>query len=339
MFQSAHYQLVVLDEAQVIKNAQSQISCACKALQASMRLAITGTPIENRWDELWSIFQFVQPQVLGGKAEMQRALSNPHSTAKLAKRLSPFIRRRTKAEVALDLPEKLEQTVFVEMASTERAFYDELIRKTRQGVLKKVEEEGAASHRMEILEAILRLRQCCVHPSLVSPEVKESSKLERVMADLQEVVDEGRKVLVYSQFTQMLRHIESQVQEKGWKYVYLDGSTEQREEVVQQFQQDPEISIFLISLKAGGVGLNLTAADYVFLYDPWWNVAVENQAIDRAHRLGRKSTVIARRYIMALSIEEKMMTLKQHKSNLSRALFDALPEENPSLNELIELLS
>lgn len=342
LFQSIHYQLVVLDEAQAIKNPQSQISLVCKELKGSMRLAITGTPIENRWEELWSLFQFVQPQVLGSKSEMQRGLSNPLYVAKMGKRLSPFMRRRTKAEVALDLPEKLEQTVFVEMAPAERSLYDEVVKKTRQGVLKKVESDGAASHRMEILEAILRLRQCCAHPSLIAPTSIEGSKLERVMADLQEVVSEGRKVLVYSQFTQMLRHIESQVQEKGWKYVYLDGSTDNREEVVTQFQNNLEISIFLISLKAGGVGLNLTAADYVFLYDPWWNVAVENQAIDRAHRLGRRSAVIARRYIMAMSIEEKMMTLKQHKHNLSRALFEALPEgscETASIDELVELLT
>lgn len=190
---------------------------------------------------------------------------------------------------------------------------------------------------MEILEAILRLRQLCDHPILVGEE-ESGSKFERLMADLQEVVEEKRKVLVYSQFTQMLGLIRKAVQEKGWNYVYLDGSTKDRETPVTRFQDDEDVSIFLISLKAGGVGLNLTAADYVFLYDPWWNEAVERQAIDRAHRLGKTGTVIARRYITALSIEEKIMKLKAHKNALSQHLLDS-EFEQVSFDDLLELLN
>ena len=196
-----------------------------------------------------------------------------------------------------------------------------------------------ASHRMEILEAILRLRQICCSPHLVDAEVG-SAKLERMMEDLEAVVAEGRKVLIYSQFTEMLKRIASEVEGKGWEYVYLDGSSENCEALVQRFQEDPKTQLFLISLKAGGVGLNLTAADYVFLFDPWWNDAVEQQAIDRAHRFGRKEAVIARRYVTALSIEEKMMHLKQRKSALAEGLLD-FEQGGPQLTmqDLLELLS
>ena len=219
--------------------------------------------------------------------------------------------------------------------------YERWLKNTKQGLLKKVSLDGASAHRMEILEAILRLRQLCAHPLLVEqgPDEIPSAKFERVMADLQEVVEEKHKVLVYSQFTQMLRLIEAAVQERGWKYVYLDGSTRNREQIVRQFQEDDGTLIFLISLKAGGVGLNLTAADYVFLYDPWWNDAVERQAIDRAHRIGKQGTVIARRYITALSIEEKILKLKAHKSSISQQLLDSGEELGQvSLEDLLELL-
>jgi SNF2 family DNA or RNA helicase len=193
---------------------------------------------------------------------------------------------------------------------------------------------------MEILETILRLRQICAHPYLVDSEdfsLQESAKWQRVLEDLEEVVQEGRKVLVYSQFTQMLKLFKRELEQKGFAYAYLDGETKDRETAVSSFQNDPKIQIFLISLKAGGVGLNLTSADYVFLFDPWWNEAVEKQAIDRAHRLGRKGAVIARRYIVAESIEEKMMKLKEHKKSLAKGLLE-LEESSLGLEEMIELL-
>lgn len=349
LLQDIDYQLVVLDEAQAIKNPDSQTASICTRLKAQMRLAITGTPIENRSEDLWSIFRFLLPDLLGQRrqfqGEMLAAQADNRFLEKVKRKIRPFILRRKKDQLALQLPPKLEQTVFVEMTEPQRQVYERWLQSTKQGLLKKVSLDGASSHRMEILEAILRLRQLCTHPWLVEERQEEdpallSAKYERVMADLQEVIEEKSKVLVYSQFTQMLRLIEQAVKEKGWKYVYLDGSSTDREQSVRQFQEDPETMIFLISLKAGGVGLNLTAADYVFLYDPWWNEAVENQAIDRAHRLGKTGTVIARRYITALSIEEKIMHLKTHKTALSQNLLDSSDASGAlSLEDLLDLLN
>lgn len=332
LLQSIDYQVVVLDEAQAIKNPDSQTSQICARLSVDTRLAITGTPIENRLEDLWSIFRFLQPDLLGERrqfqSEMLSAQLNAQYFERVKRKIRPFILRRKKEQVSLQLPPKLEQTVYVEMTEVERQTYDRWLQSTRQGLLKKVSLDGASSHRMEILEAILRLRQLCAHPWLVEERQDEDpgaacAKFERLMSDLHEVLEEKQKVLVYSQFTSCLKLIEMSVKEKGWKYVYLDGSTKDREGTVRQFQEDPETQIFLVSLKAGGVGLNLTAADYVFLYDPWWNEAVERQAIDRAHRLGKTGTVIARRYITALSIEEKILRLKEHKTALSQHLLES----------------
>ncbi|MEN9343912.1 MAG: hypothetical protein RLZZ453_699 [Chlamydiota bacterium] len=295
LFESQEFECVVLDEAQVIKNPDSQISLLCSRLKAKRRIAVTGTPIENRLDDVWALFRFIEPRLLNKNTPVEIT----------RRRIRPFFLRRTKEEVGLQLPPKMEQTVLLEMSDEEREEYDTLLLKSRQGL------EGKAVP--EILEAILRLRQFCVRAG--------GTKLERVMVDLAEIVAEGRKVLVYSQFTTVLKQLKGQIQEQGWCYAYLDGSTQNREEEVCSFQNDPSVNIFLISLKAGGVGLNLTSADDVFLIDPWWNQAAEDQAIDRAHRLGRKGAVMARRYIMALTIEEKIMTLKKHKHNLLQTLF------------------
>jgi SNF2 family DNA or RNA helicase len=350
VLQKIDYQVVVLDEGQAIKNPDSQLAHVCFRLQSQIRLVITGTPIENRIEDLWSIFHFLQPDLLGEKRQFQTEITllqmgSPY-LERIKKKIRPFILRRKKEHVALHLPPKLEQTIFVEMTEPQRQIYERWLRNTKQGLLRKVSLDGAASHRMEILEAILRLRQLCAHPWLIEERQEEaaseamSAKFERVMADLQEVIEEKRKVLVYSQFTKMLRLIEMAVKQKGWNYVYLDGSSTNREEIVRRFQEEELVSIFLISLKAGGVGLNLTAADYVFLYDPWWNDAVERQAIDRAHRLGKKGTVIARRYITALSIEEKIMRLKAHKMTLSEQFLESDEGLGQiSLDDLLELLT
>jgi SNF2 family DNA or RNA helicase len=209
------------------------------------------------------------------------------------------------------------------MGAAQRSLYEQFLAGVRGNLLKKVRADGTSAHRMEILEALLRLRQICCHPLLVSAEVGESAKMEALLQDVETVIAEGRKALIYSQFTSLLSLLGKRLKELSIPYAYLDGSTKNREECVRQFQEDPQLPLFLISLKAGGVGLNLTAADYVFLYDPWWNEAAENQAIDRAHRIGRKETVIAKRYITIESVEEKMMTLKAHK----RSLVDHLLEE------------
>jgi SNF2 family DNA or RNA helicase len=337
LFKETLFECLILDEAQTIKNARTQIAESLFCLNARFRLSITGTPIENHLKELWSHFRFLMPELLGDEniflADLQASTSDMRYLQKIKKKIRPFILRRKKEEVAKDLPERIEQTVFVEMPPSQRKIYEDYLSGIKNSLIKKVELEGVSKHRMEILEAILRLRQICCHPLLVSGILDDepiiSAKLESLLEDIGTAVSEGRKILVYSQFTSMLKLIAKAVKEKDISYVYLDGQTKDREQVVFSFQNDPSIPLFLISLKAGGVGLNLTAADYVFLYDPWWNDAIENQAINRAHRIGRKETVFAKRYICQETIEEKMMTLKFNKS---KSVADILDDELSQLN-------
>ncbi len=327
LFRQLNYHCIILDEAQVIKNPQSQISQTVCQLQAQLRLSLTGTPIENNLNELWSHFRFLMPDLLGEQKNFESELTSGASDFRylhrIKRKIRPFILQRKKEAVAKDLPEKIEQTVWTEMTQDQRRLYDDFLAGVKGGLLKKIQSEGMAKNRMEVLEAILRLRQICCHPLLVSslhsdPETADfsSGKQNLLLQDLETLIQEGKKVLVYSQFTGMLKLISKELRERQWKFVYLDGSTTDREKTVDQFQSDPSIPLFLISLKAGGVGLNLTQADYVLLYDPWWNEAAESQAINRAHRIGRKETVIAKRYVTVESIEEKIMALKSHKRSL-----------------------
>jgi superfamily II DNA or RNA helicase len=347
LFSQMHYSCLFLDEAQAIKNASTQTAQLLSRLNADFRLSITGTPIENNMIELWSHFNFLMPDLFGDEksfaAEVQAGMSDSRFHKRIHRMIRPFLLRRKKDEVAKDLPEKIEQIVYIEMGEGQRIIYESFLIGVRKGLLSKVSTEGITKHRIEVLEAIMRLRQICCHPLLVSSSedtATESAKLEALMEDLDTAIKENRKVLVYSQFTSMLSLIGAKVKKQGWKSVYLDGSTKNREKVVNEFQENPEINLFLISLKAGGIGLNLTAADYVFLYDPWWNNAVENQAIDRAHRIGRKNTVIAKRYIITESIEEKMLKLKEAKSALAAdVLDDDAVVEGLSSNDLLFLLS
>lgn len=342
LFQTLSYQSVILDEAQVIKNAHTQVAQAVFSLKAQFRLSITGTPIENHLGELWSHFHFLIPELFGDETsfetELQAAESDSRYLQRIRKKIAPFILRRKKEEVAKDLPERIDQVVWIEMGEDQRTLYDKFLAGFRGNLLKKVEVDGLSKHRMEVLEAILRLRQICCHPLLVSALDDEASppssaKFEALLQDLETAIEEGRKVLIYSQFTSMLQLMVKAVNERGWKYTYLDGSTANREKVVSAFQEDSTVSFFFISLKAGGVGLNLTAADYVFLYDPWWNEAVEDQAINRAHRLGRKDTVIAKRFVTIESIEEKMMKLKEAKRGI---IDDIFSEDRSSSNLTVE---
>lgn len=331
IFVRHNFQCCILDEAQVIKNHTTQTSQALCQLQTKFRLSLTGTPLENNLNELWSHFRFLMPDLLGDQkdfeSELTAAVSDFRYLQRIKRKIRPFVLRRKKEEVAKDLPEKIQQIVWIEMSSSQRQLYDEYLAGFRGHLLKKVERDGVSKHRMEVLEAILRLRQICCHPLLVSAGNQEaldcsSSKQEILLQDLETLVGEGKKVLVYSQFTSMLKLISRELTSRQWKFGYLDGSTSDREKVVDQFQSDPTLKIFLISLKAGGIGLNLTQADYVLIYDPWWNEAVENQAIDRAHRIGRQETVIAKRYVTLETIEAKMMTLKSHKRSLIGEVLD-----------------
>jgi len=341
LFAKVQYEMVILDEAQLIKNSESQLSSVVCRLSANFRLAMTGTPIENRSEDLFSLFSFIMPELLGDKSDFKASITAGAQDVRylnqIRKKLRPYILRRRKDEVGVELPTKDEQLLFVEMNEEQQSFYDAFLQKSRSGLVKKIAEGGAASHRMEILEAILRLRQICGDPMLLG-STAPSAKMERLLSDIEGIFQEKRKVLVYSQFTQILQKIGQELTGRQIPYLYLDGSSLDREESVRLFQENLAPQVFLLSLKAGGVGLNLTSADYVLLYDPWWNEAVEQQAIDRAHRLGRTGSVIARRYVTALSIEEKMMRLKESKSKLASDLLDFDGDSLVSLETMLELL-
>jgi SNF2 family DNA or RNA helicase len=323
------FDYAILDEAQAIKNADAQVAKACRLLSAEHRLAMTGTPVENHLGELWSLFEFLTPGLLGSSTAFNAMAKNgEHTNAGLrvlAAGLRPFILRRTKAQVLTELPEKTEQTVFCEMSTAQRRRYDELRDYYRTSLAQRIQEVGLQRAKIHVLEALLRLRQTACHPGLIDAKrVHESSaKIEALLAQLEAVVAEGHKALVFSQFTSLLAIVRTHLDQQGMVYEYLDGRTRKRQERVTRFQEDPECPLFLISLKAGGHGLNLTAADYVFILDPWWNPAVEAQAVDRTHRIGQTRHVFAYRLICRNTVEEKTLELQQHKRQLADAIISA----------------
>ncbi|NCC49852.1 MAG: helicase SNF2 [Spartobacteria bacterium] len=321
------FDFIVLDEAQAIKNAGAQTAKACRLLRGAHRVALSGTPIENHLSELWSLFEFLNPGLLGRATEFnKRWAKNPDPQARslLAKALQPFILRRTKAQVAPDLPDRQEETLFCELPPRQRALYRELQQYYRQTLLSSIHDHGLNKSKIQVLEALLRLRQAACHPALVNPEdtAQPSAKFELLIPRLMEVIEEGHKALVFSQFTSFLALLRAQLDSEGVVYEYLDGRTRKRQERVDRFQADPDCPLFLISLKAGGLGLNLTAAEYVFLLDPWWNPAVEAQAIDRAHRIGQTNKVFAYRLIARDTVEEKILALQESKRNLADAIIN-----------------
>jgi superfamily II DNA or RNA helicase len=331
---------VILDEAQAIKNPTSQSTQAACALVAQHRLALTGTPIENRLLDLWSIFAFAMPGVLGNRASFGRNFDgkeDPLARRRLAARTRPFLLRRTKKEVASDLPDRIEEDLIIELEGTQAALYQAEIKRARAQLLKAETSQQLDKLRFNILTSLLRLRQICCHPRLLgldeakpkkgdkaAPAV-ESAKVSALMELLEQLMEEGQKVLVFSQFVEMLEIIEEEIAKREWRSFKLTGQTEDRGTLVKEFQAHEGPATFLISLKAGGFGLNLTAASYVVLFDPWWNPAVEAQAIDRTHRIGQKQTVFAYRLLIKDSIEEKIRLLQKKKGNLAN---DILGEEN-----------
>jgi SNF2 family DNA or RNA helicase len=360
-FTDVEFDCVVLDEAQAIKNAGTATAKAARLLRARHRLAMSGTPIENHLGELWSLFEFLNPGMLGASAAFQRAIrasgglgdadaegadddvsvqsdderSEPAASRAahhersahelVARAVRPFVLRRTKQQVAPELPERIEQTVWVELSPTERRLYDELRDHYRATLLGRIDREGIDRSRMHVLEALLRLRQAACHPGLVDAGRKEegSAKLDVLFDRLAESREEGHKALVFSQFTSMLALVRARLDQEGVAYEYLDGQTRDREARVDRFQRDPSVSLFLVSLKAGGLGLNLTAADSVFLLDPWWNPAAEAQAIDRAHRIGQTRRVLAVRLVARDTVEEKVVELQRAKRELADAIIRA----------------
>jgi len=324
------FEYVILDEAQAIKNASTASAKAARLLRARHRLALSGTPIENHLGELWSLFEFLNPGLLGrsslfaGLASTTRTIE-PETADLLARAVRPFVLRRTKAEVATDLPPRTEQTIVCELEGRQRSFYNGLRLHYRQQLLGRVDRVGLGKSKLQVLEALLRLRQAACHPALVDKDEAgaPSAKLDTLLSRLREVVAEGHKALVFSQFTSFLAIVRRALEAEGLVYEYLDGRTRDRQARVERFQTDAACPLFLISLKAGGVGLNLTAADYVFLLDPWWNPAVEAQAIDRSHRIGQSAHVFAYRLIAHDTVEEKVLELQQTKRSLADAILRA----------------
>jgi superfamily II DNA or RNA helicase len=323
------FDYALLDEAQAIKNADSQSAKAARLLRSRHKLAISGTPIENHLGELWSIFEFLNPGMLGSDTVFKRYVGTGGALDQgdrvlLAKALRPFILRRTKQQVVEDLPEKTEQTLYCDMEAQQKRCYDELRAHYRDALLRKDAAELNRS-KIEVLEALLRLRQAACHPGLINPELTggPSAKLEILLPSISEVVEEGHKVLVFSQFTSFLAIVRERLDQEKLTYEYLDGRTRNRAAKVERFQTDPDCPVFLISLKAGGLGLNLTAAEYVYLLDPWWNPAVEAQAIDRSHRIGQTQHVFAYRLISRGTVEEKILELQQKKRDLADAILNA----------------
>ena len=261
----------------------------------------------------------------------------------VSKGIRPFILRRTKAEVLKDLPPKTEQVLYTTLSDDQRALYDQVRATYQESLLQQVESEGMGGSTMQVLEALLRLRQIACHPGLVSDEWEEigSAKLDDLFEQVSEVLEEGHKVIVFSQFTTLLGYVRERLEEREVDYAYLDGQTRKRSEAVERFQSDPGCNVFVISLKAGGVGLNLTAAEYVFLLDPWWNPAVEAQAIDRAHRIGQTQPVFAYRMIARDTVEEKILELQRSKRELADAVLDDTGQslKNLSADDLRILLS
>jgi len=319
------FDYAILDESQAIKNSKAQCAKSSRLLRADHRLAMTGTPIENHLGELWSLFEFLNPGMLGGSTNFARLTNQKKSNedereqtlAALSKAISPFLLRRTKEQVLTDLPPKTEQTLYCDMLPAQKKAYNELKEYYRVKLAKKVETDGIGRSKIQVLEALLRLRQVACDPRLLDDKSKPGAKLELLGQQITEIVSEGHKVLVFSQFTSFLSLVKQQFDDAGINYEYLDGKTSNRAKSVKRFQEDQSVSAFLISIKAGGHGLNLTAADYVFILDPWWNPAVEAQAIDRAHRMGQQNPVIAYRMICRDTVEEKIVSLQESKRDLA----------------------
>ncbi|MEM8738705.1 MAG: DEAD/DEAH box helicase [Planctomycetota bacterium] len=411
------FDYAVLDEAQAIKNPASQSAKSARLLRANHRLALTGTPVENHLGDLWSIFEFLNPGMLGANArfsdlvrgstrsagidklgtpadasEAAAAAAADHNVdpldddldpfaasedspdrradtvAQVAAALRPFILRRTKTQVLDDLPAKTEQTIICEMEPAQRKVYDQLRKYYRGTLMKQLDASPSSSNSGKnngktedaaggggvgksafmVLEALLRLRQAACHPALIDKEGLDtgdentpSAKLDTLSEMLAEVIDGGQKALVFSQFTSMLSLVRKRLDELGIRYAYLDGQTRNRKQVVEQFQEDPDLQVFLISLKAGGVGLNLTAAEYVFILDPWWNPAVEAQAIDRTHRIGQTKPVFAYRMICEDTVEQRIIDLQQRKRKLADAIVGGEQNlmQNLTRDDIEQLLS
>ncbi|KAF0236600.1 MAG: SNF2-like [Prolixibacteraceae bacterium] len=336
----------ILDESQFIKNPESKTYKSIMQLRATHRLVLTGTPIENSLSDLWAQMNFLNSGLLGSHIWFQKTFmapiekhSDPEQQKILQLLISQFILRRKKEEVARELPPLTEHVVFCRMAEEQEKLYEEAKSVIRNAILENIEKEGIKKSSFVVLQGLTKLRQLANHPSMLDKESEDvSGKFEQMLSMLENLVAENHKVLVFSSFVTHLQLIEERIIQQNWRYSLLTGKTTDREKVIGQFQDDPENYIFLISLKAGGVGLNLTAAEYVFITDPWWNPASENQAISRAHRIGQQKNVFVYRFITENSIEEKIQVLKERKSSLADKFINSNdPFKEITKEEIVEL--
>ena len=327
-----NFRFIIADEAQYLKNSNTQNAKSIKKIKAETRYALTGTPIENSLAELWSIFDFIMPGYLFSYRKFKNTYEMPiikgedeNAMQKLKMLIEPFVLRRTKNEVLKELPDKTVTVLNNEMCEEQRNLYINYLARAKQEVAEKVKLNGYEKSKMQILAALTRLRQICCHPSLFINDYNEGcSKLEQCMEIIKEAAKSGHKILLFSGYKSMFEIIEKELKNEQINYFKLTGSTkvDERIKMVDEFNQNPEIQVFLISLKAGGTGLNLTGADMVIHYDPWWNLSTENQATDRAYRIGQKNNVQVYKLITKNSIEEKIYELQEKKSKLANNMLD-----------------
>ncbi|NOQ98096.1 MAG: hypothetical protein GQ561_08015 [Calditrichae bacterium] len=321
------WEYAILDESQKIKNPLTKTYQAVSKLRAFHRLCLTGTPIENSPQDLWAQFNFLNPGIFGTLKQFEARFTSNGDSRKdahdlLRKIIHPFILRRRKEEVLEELPERTNIIQYIEMTPEQSQIYRQWLEYYGNQIFEQVDTNGIQKSRIKILEALTYLRQLACHPAIFqnTVDLRESGKMVLLEEMLEELIEEGHKVLIFSQFVRFLKLTRQLLDEKKWAYEYMDGSTRKREQVIRNFQTNPNVSIFLISLKTGGLGLNLTAADYVIHLDPWWNPAVEQQASDRAHRIGQTNRVFVYKYIVKDSVEEKILQLQQDKIALSENL-------------------
>lgn len=344
---SQFWDTLILDETQIIKNPDSQIAKGAHRLRGKFRIALSGTPIENRLDDLWSQFQFLNPGLLWKRAEFTERFGeairsgNPRKLERLRQRIKPFLLRRKKTDVAPELPPRTEVTLHCDLSEAEQHLYKSIVAASKKEVVEKL--EGGASV-FAALEMLLRLRQACCHPSLVPGSGMDaafpSAKLELLMESLEESLDLGHRALIFSQWTSLLDLAQSRLAEKNIRFSRLDGATRNRADVVKEFQKEDGPSVMLLSLKAGGVGITLTAADHIYILDPWWNPAAEDQAADRAHRIGQENPVFIHRLVARDTVEDKILLLQKKKKALAEGVIGNSGENaDISKDELLNILN